>query len=198
MDLFECDSGLNLLPYDGVVNYYGPIFGEAEAASTLNVMMRVVPWQHDEVVMFGKRVVTARKVAWYGDGDYTYSGTVKKAVPWSQGLLMLKEKVEELSGESFNSCLMNLYHHGGEGMGWHSDDEKELEKDAAIASVSFGAERKFCLKHKQTHEQVSLMLENGSLLMMKGTVQTHWLHALPKMAKVKEPRINLTFRKLAG
>jgi alkylated DNA repair dioxygenase AlkB len=110
----------------------------------------------------------------------------------------LKSLVEKVSGETYNSCLLNLYHVGEEGMGWHSDDEKELKKDGAIASLSFGAERKFQFKHKKTDDQVDVFLEHGSMLLMKGTVQTHWLHRLPPTKKVLKPRINLTFRTIVG
>jgi alkylated DNA repair dioxygenase AlkB len=108
--------------------------------------------------------------------------------------MQLKALVEEQTGEQFNSCLLNLYHNGNEGMTWHSDGEKELKKNGAIASLSFGAERKFSFKHKVTKQTVSVMLEHGSLLVMKGTTQTFWLHRLPPTTKVNTPRVNLTFR----
>ncbi|MEO9210196.1 MAG: alpha-ketoglutarate-dependent dioxygenase AlkB, partial [Ginsengibacter sp.] len=101
---------------------------------------------------------------------------------------------EEKSGESYNSCLLNLYHTGQEGMAWHSDGEKDLKKNGAIASLSFGAERKFAFKHKRTKETVSINLQPGSLLVMKGSTQTHWLHRLPPTKMIRSPRINLTFR----
>jgi alkylated DNA repair dioxygenase AlkB len=103
---------------------------------------------------------------------------------------------EAVSGEKYNSCLLNLYHTGEEGMAWHSDGEKELQKDGAIASLSFGAERKFSFKHKVTKEKIELWLQDGSLLVMKGTTQSHWLHRLPPTKKVLTPRINLTFRQI--
>ena len=106
----------------------------------------------------------------------------------------MKKRVEERSGENFNSCLLNLYHDGSQGMGWHSDDEPSLVRDSAIASVSLGVERKFSFKHRETKETVALMLERGSLLVMKGETQRFWRHALPKTKKVASPRINLTFR----
>ena len=196
MDLFGHDPAANLLPCDGRVNYYGPIFDPAEAQRYLEALLSSTRWEHDEVVIFGKRIVTTRKVAWYGDSQYsyTYSGTTKQARVWTAHLRELKARVEKTSGETFNSCLLNLYHHGDEGMSWHSDDERTLVRDAAIASVSFGAERKFAFKHKQTKQTVSLTLEDGSVLVMKDATQTHWLHSLPKTKKVREPRINLTFR----
>ncbi|MEP4077821.1 alpha-ketoglutarate-dependent dioxygenase AlkB family protein [Haloferula sp.] len=196
MDLFEDSEERNLLPRDGVANYHGAILEELEEEQLFRDLMSQVPWKSDEVVMFGKRIVTARKVAWYGDSGfgYRYSGTEKVALPWIPVLRELKRRVEEKSGENFNSCLLNLYHDGSEGMGWHSDDEPSLVKDSAIASVSLGVERKFSFKHRETKETVSLMLERGSLLVMKGETQRSWRHALPKTKKVDSPRINLTFR----
>ncbi|MGB3343840.1 MAG: alpha-ketoglutarate-dependent dioxygenase AlkB [Aequorivita sp.] len=198
MDLFrfERDVAQNLLPKDGDVNYFGKIFSEAEANRYFNVLLNSIEWKHDEIAIFGKKIITKRKVAWYGDAEleYTYSNTTKKAIYWTTELLELKEIAELKSGETFNSCLLNLYHSGEEGMGWHSDAEKDLKKNAAIASISFGVERKFVFKHKKSKETISLNLENGSLLVMKDATQTHWLHRLPPMTKVNNPRINLTFR----
>ena len=196
MDLFRPDAAANLLPYDGVASYHGPVLGNCEAWDYFEALRVTVPWKHDEVVIFGKHHVTAREVAWYGDSDfpYTYSGATKRALPWTRELAALKCLVEKLTGAIYNSCLLNLYHDGKEGMGWHSDDEKTLVKDASIASISLGAERKFAFKHKRTKETVSLMLEHGSLLEMKGRTQTFWLHRLPPSTRVAEPRINLTFR----
>jgi alkylated DNA repair dioxygenase AlkB len=196
MDLFAPYPALNLLPSDGVVNYHGPVISTTEAWRTFEALMSEVPWRNDEAVIFGKRIVTARKVAWYGDSNfaYTYSGTTKEALPWNTELRALKALVEQITGSTFNSCLLNLYHHGDEGMAWHSDDEKSLARDSSIASISLGAERKFCFKHKRTAEAASVILEHGSLLVMRGATQTHWLHSLPKTKKVTAPRINLTFR----
>ena len=195
MDFFP-QSGTNLLPRDGTALYHGPIFGAREITLHEEALRTSVPWKSDEVVIFGKRIVTARKVAWYGDAGcaYSYSGTTKQALPWTSKLLDLKQIAEQLSEGSFNSCLLNLYHDGSEGMGWHSDDEKEIVRDSAIASLSFGAGRRFVFRHKETREKVEVMLENGSLLVMKDETQRHWQHQLPKMARVTTPRINLTFR----
>lgn len=196
MDLFGNDPTVNLLPRDGTVNYFGPILSPAETRRFYETLLREIPWKHDEAVIFGKRIVTARRVAWYGDSNfsYTYSGTTKQALVWSATLAELKAIVENLTGTAFNSCLLNLYHNGNEGMAWHSDDEKSLGKDSTIASISLGAEREFRLKHKRTDDKVSVLLESGSLLVMKGTTQTHWLHSIPKSKKIKAQRINLTFR----
>ncbi|MET0462232.1 MAG: alpha-ketoglutarate-dependent dioxygenase AlkB [Chitinophagaceae bacterium] len=196
MDLFNPDPLANLLPSDGIVQYYGPVMPRAKADEYYELLFRNLNWQPDTALIFGKLITTSRKVSWYGDApySYTYSGATKFALPWTNELLELKNLAEERSGETFNSCLANLYHTGEEGMAWHSDAEKMLRKDGAIASMSFGAERKFSFKHKQTKETVSVVLQTGSLLIMKGTTQTHWLHRLPPTTKVKTPRVNLTFR----
>jgi alkylated DNA repair dioxygenase AlkB len=199
MNLFEQKYTENLLPFDGTVQYFGRIISPEEANKLCENLFAHIAWKNDEAVIFGKHFITARKVAWYADGDYryTYSNKTRQALAWTEELLRLKEKIEKISGETFNACLLNLYHSGEEGMGWHSDDEKTLAKNSAIASLSLGAERKFAFRHKQTRQTLSLILENGSLLIMKGTTQTHWHHSLPKTKKVKTPRINLTFRTMA-
>lgn len=198
MDLFNtaADTLKNLLPKDGTVNYYGRILSPQKANEYFQLLLQGIEWRNDEAVIYGKHILTKRKVAWYGDEkfEYTYSNVTKQALPWTKELLELKALAEEKSGEQFNSCLLNLYHNGDEGMAWHSDAEKDLKKDGAIASLSFGAERKFAFKHKQSKEMVALSLENGSLLVMKDTTQTHWLHRLPPTKLVNKARINLTFR----
>lgn len=198
MDLFNNQprETTNLLPKDGTVHYYGRLMPSQKAKEYMDVLLVTTEWKNDEVVIFGKHITTKRKVAWYGDKpfDYTYSNITKQALPWTMPLLELKTLAQERSGETFNSCLLNLYHNGEEGMAWHSDAEKDLLKNGAIASLSFGAERKFAFKHKATKETVCVLLENGSLLLMKGTTQTHWLHRLPPTKLVAKPRINVTFR----
>ena len=198
MDFFstEHDENFNLLPKDGTVNYYGKIFSFQEANWYLEKLLHAIEWKNDEAVIFGKRIITKRKVAWYGDQDfeYTYSNTTKRALAWTLELLELKTISENKTGEKYNSCLLNLYHNGDEGMAWHSDAEKDLKQNGAIASLSFGAERKFLFKHKQTKETVSILLEHGSILVMKDTTQTNWLHRLPRTKLISEPRVNLTFR----
>ncbi len=196
MKLFEDDGEINLLPKDGTVNYLAAVLTETEANYYTNILFREIEWKHDEAVIFGKHIITKRKVAWYANEgiSYTYSNTTKYGLMWTENLLALKKRVEEKAGVIFNACLLNLYHDGNEGMAWHSDDEKELVKNGCIASLSLGAERKFMLKHKKTKETISTQLENGSLLLMKDETQSHWLHQLPKTTKVNSPRINLTFR----
>ncbi|MEJ5091435.1 alpha-ketoglutarate-dependent dioxygenase AlkB [Sphingobacterium faecium] len=198
MELFDypVNSSKNWLPKDGTVHYYGQIMDMETANRYYEKLLAAIEWRHDEAVIFGKHIVTKRKVAWYGEKsfEYTYSNTTKRALPWSKELLELKVLIEKMTGETFNSCLLNLYHNGDEGMAWHSDGEKDLKKNGAIGSLSFGAVRKFAFKHKQTKEHVGLTLEHGSLLVMKDETQSHWLHRLPPTKKIHAPRINLTFR----
>jgi len=200
MDLFSIEPSemQNLLPQDGTVNYYGKIWTSPESDHYLDCLLNRIEWKNDEAVIYGKLLITKRKAAWYGDRDfeYTYSNRTKKALPWTEELLELKSTVETKTGETYNSCLLNLYHNGEEGMAWHSDGEKTLKKHGAIASLSFGAARKFAFKHKTSKEIVSLVLEHGSLLVMKDATQTHWLHRLPPTKLILKPRVNLTFRSI--
>jgi alkylated DNA repair dioxygenase AlkB len=195
-DIFKNKGSENLLPADGIVNYYGQILSSQDAEVYYAALLKTIEWKNDEAKIFGRHIITKRKAAWYGDSDfsYTYSNTTKQALEWTDELLELKSLVESITGTRFNSCLLNLYHTGDEGMAWHSDDEKSLGKDSTIASLSFGAERKFSLKHRSTKQTLSVLLQAGSLLVMKGKTQTNWLHCLPKTKKVTTPRINLTFR----
>lgn len=198
MKLFDdpVDKNKNWLPQDGTVNYYGKVFQRQEADYYLEKLLSSIEWRNDEAIIFGKKIITKRKVAWYGEKpfEYTYSNSTKFALPWTPELLELKAVAERESGEMFNSCLLNLYHHGEEGMAWHSDAETSLKKNGAIGSLSFGAERKFAFKHKQTGQKVELILEHGSLLVMKDATQTHWLHRLPPTKRITAARVNLTFR----
>lgn len=170
--------------------------GTVEARKYMEGLMGGIEWRNDEAVIFGRHIITKRKVAWYGDSDYgyKYSGIVRQALPWTPELMELKRLTEELTGVRYNSCLLNLYHDGDEGMAWHSDDERELQPGGAIASLSLGAERKFLFRHKQTRQTVEVLLAAGSLLVMKGVTQDRWQHSLPKTKKVTRPRVNLTFR----
>lgn len=198
MELFEntIDPTQNLLPKNGCVNYYGQIINDTLSDQYFNYLFNKVQWEHDKAIIFGKTIITKRKVAWYGDKpfNYTYSNNTKQALPWTKELLELKNIVEAETKESYNSCLLNLYHNGSEGMAWHSDGEKDLKKNGAIGSLSFGAERKFGFKHKETKETIWKILTHGSLLVMKDKTQSHWLHRLPPTKRVHAPRVNLTFR----
>ncbi|MDO4775968.1 MAG: alpha-ketoglutarate-dependent dioxygenase AlkB [Cardiobacteriaceae bacterium] len=201
-DLFAAnpDPAANLLPFDGIVNDYGTLFSADEADALLAGLLANIPWRHDEALIYGKRIITARQVAWYGDAtfDYTYSGVTRRALPWNDILLAIREKVENaiaaISPTRFNSCLLNLYRDGSQGMAWHSDDEKELGENTIIASVSFGATRKFAFRHRQSGEKRELMLAHGQLIVMRGATQSHWQHAIMKSARIHAPRVSLTFR----
>lgn len=198
MSLFEqiLTEPINILSKDGVVNYHGEIMPLDESDFYFDALFNEVNWRCDQAVIFGKHIETRRKVAWYAEQpfEYTYSNVTKRALVWTKNLQALKAMVEQQTGESYNSCLLNLYHNGSEGMAWHSDGETDLKENGAIASLSFGATRKFAFKHKQTKEVVSLALKAGSLLVMKGVTQKNWLHRLPPTKKVHDARINLTFR----
>lgn len=196
MDLFNTDVEQNLLPFDGEVIDYGLLLNAKDCQFYLNTLLNTNFWSHDEIVMFGKKIITDRKIAWIGDSDhqYFYSGTHKKAHIWTPELIELKRLVELKTGQTYNSCLLNLYHNGNEGLGWHQDNEKEINQNQGIASLSFGAARKFSFKHIESKQKVDIVLEPGRLLLMKGETQKNWLHSLPKSKKIQKPRVNLTFR----
>lgn len=198
MDLFNTDQLANLLPYDGTCIYHGKIFSIAESNYFFETFLKTIEWKNDEAILFGKKIITKRKVAWYGEANfsYTYSNTTKVALQWTKELFELKTMFEKISGATYNSCLLNLYHSGEEGVSWHSDDEKSLGDSPNIASFSIGAERTFAFKHKTTKQTVSIVLEHGSLLIMKDETQKNWLHSILKTKKVTKPRISLTFRKM--
>lgn len=188
----------NIINQDGQAHYFGPILTEEQNSYYWEELLHKMEWANEKVVMFGKEITTKRKVAFYADEtiEYTYSNKTKKGLPWTTSLLSIRELVSKHTHQSYNACLLNLYHDGEEGMGWHSDDEREIVPNSSIASLSIGAERKFSFKHKATKETQSLLLQNGSLLEMAGSLQQNWWHALPKSKKVNGPRINLTFRQM--
>ena len=196
MDLFSTETIKNILPFDGITNYHGVILTKQQTTFYYQQLMNTINWKNDEAIIFGKKIITKRKVAWYGESEYsyTYSKVTKTANIFTKELLELKSIVEQESKETYNSCLLNLYHSGEEGMAYHSDGEKMLKKNGAIASLSLGAERKFSFKHKENKQRIDIVLERGSLLVMKNGTQTNWLHRLPHTKKVNTPRINLTFR----
>lgn len=188
----------NILPHDGIALYYDKIIADDQVKQLYDALLNNILWENERVIMFGKEIITKRKVALYSDPSiaYRYASKTKIGLPWTSTLLTIKNTIESITKESYNACLLNLYHNGEESMGWHSDNEKEIITNSSIASLSLGASRKFSFKHKETKETVSIELANGSLLEMKGSVQTHWWHALLKSKKVTDARINLTFRQM--
>jgi alkylated DNA repair dioxygenase AlkB len=183
---------------NGTAEYFAEIFSSKESHNYLNQLLKEINWQNDQVIIFGKKIITKRKTAWYGDKnfEYIYSKIPRYALPWDENLIKIKEKIEDFCGEKFNSCLLNLYHNNQESMGWHADDEKSIIENSTIASVSFGEKRKFLFKNRKNLEKFSIDLEDGSLLLMKNEIQKNWLHSLPKSSKVGGLRINLTFRQM--
>ncbi|MBU3627061.1 alpha-ketoglutarate-dependent dioxygenase AlkB [Polynucleobacter sp. JS-Safj-400b-B2] len=199
--LFETSHGdfaVNMLPKDGGAHYYPKVFTEQDSTKLLGQLQASLKWEQEKLMMFGRLVTTRRKVAWVGDPQcsYTYSGVQKIPQAWTSELILIKEQLEEISQAEFNSCLLNLYHDGSDGMGWHSDNEKELDPLSPIASFSLGAQRKFAFRHKKDKETVSLFLESGSALIMRAPTQEYWQHALLKTKTVSDIRMNLTFRKI--
>ncbi len=171
----------------------------AEANQLLKTLTLELQWEAKAIKIFGKEIMQPRLVAWYGEPEavYTYSGTTFVPHPFSPTLLKIKFDIEQYLNADFNSALANLYRHGQDSMGWHSDDEKELGSNPLIASISLGEERVFKLKHKHDKtRKLDVPLPHGSLLVMGGQLQHYWQHSLPKSAKVMGPRINLTFRKV--
>ncbi len=199
VDLFSDTQLSNLLPYEGTALYYGPIMPISEAIMYFDILLKTLAWKPDEAIIYGKHLITKRKVAWYGNEaySYTYSNKTKEALPWTKELFALKSLIEKITETHFNSCLVNLYHDGTEGMAYHSDDEKALEKNGSIASLSLGADRKFLFKHKRSKLSTHVVLQHGSLLVMKNETQINWMHRLPTSTKVLKARINLTFRNMA-
>ncbi len=194
--LFPQSYPQHLIARDGEVLYYGPVMPEEKALALMREFMSSIAWKHDEAIIFGKLIKTRRKVAWYGDSqyEYRYSGVSRQALHWTPPLQQLKTRIEQQTKAVFNSCLLNLYHNGDEGVGWHSDDEPCLGQNPVIASVSLGAPRRFDFKHKKDGTKASVVLHPGSLLVMRGATQHHWLHCIPKTKKVSSLRISLTFR----
>ena len=182
---------------EGEARYWQGAFDHAEAARLFEALRGGIHWQGEEILMFGRRVPVPRLVAWHGDpaARYTYSGTVHEPLPWTPELVAIRERVSELTGAAYNAVLLNLYRDGRDGMGWHADDEPELGRDPVIASVSLGATRRFCLRHRRRKGlRLDLPLAHGSLLCLSGATQHHWVHALPKTGVAVGERINLTYR----
>ena len=200
-DLFAPKPTNNLLPYDGQVNDLGIVI-DYPSPLFYNLVTEL-PWQEDIVTLFGKTHVTTRQIVWMGDSDidYQYSGHTRQTIPWTDTVFHVKQHVEQqllILGidVNFNSCLLNYYPSGEDGMGYHADDERELGEQPVIASLSLGATRKFVFKHKKTQDKVELYLESGQLIVMHGDTQSFWKHSITKTKKVTTGRISLTFRQI--
>ena len=176
---------------------YIPNFYKKEIADKyLQRLISDIKWKQESMKMYGKEIPFPRLTSWYGDNDkpYSFSGIKLQPNPWSPGLLKIKSDIEPKAEVSFNSVLLNRYRDGSDSISWHTDAEKELGTNPVIASVNFGAERKFQLKHKETNERIDILLKHGSLLIMQGELQHFWKHQIPKSKKVNQERVNLTFR----
>lgn len=206
-DLFPPDPNDNLLPFDGKVNDLGIVLNEPERL--YKQLLKELPWQSDKVTLFGKTHITTRQIVWMGgeensDTDefsYSYSGHRRKVIPWHPAVFHVKQLVEQQLASigitvTFNTCLLNYYPSGEEGMGYHADDEPELGLQPIIASLSLGAQRKFVLKHKIHKVKVELPLTAGQLIVMHGDTQQFWKHSVTKTKMVKQGRISLTFRRM--
>ena len=201
-DLFAPAPTDNLLPYDGKVNDLGVVIDYP--SPLYYALLTTLPWQPDIVTLFGKTHVTTRQIVWMGDSDasYQYSGHTRQAIAWTDSVFHVKHHIEQQLSKiginaEFNSCLLNYYPSGDDGMGYHADDEKELGHQPVIASLSLGATRKFVFKHKKTQDKVELYLESGQLIVMHGATQQYWKHSITKTKTVDEGRISLTFRQMA-
>jgi alkylated DNA repair dioxygenase AlkB len=197
MDLFSDKQTLTRLPFDDGELYL--LEQLPMSRSNDEVLARLIAetaWRSEVITVYGKQHPQPRLTAWHGEAAYTYSGLTLAPLPFTPLLLEIKSAVEQASGRSFNSVLLNYYRDQRDGMGMHSDDEAELGPEPAIASVSFGAVRTFILKHKASKRMVKLDLTPGSMLLMAGATQTHWQHGINKLTRQLGPRINLTFRKI--
>jgi len=188
----------NLAPFDGELYLIKQFYSSSEAQLLFTELQSSLAWQEEAIFIFGKSIKVPRLMCWIGDADayYRYSGVDHQPSPWTQSLQAIRQRVEQQCQHSFNSVLANLYRDGQDSMGCHADNEKELGLNPLIASLSLGEERLFRLHHKQRKERLDMFLQSGDLLIMAGALQHHWLHSLPKTKKSKNPRINLTFRKI--
>lgn len=196
MSLFPEEKIIFNLP-DAEIEYHPTFFSLDKAHELFEKLKSEIPWQQDTITVYGKNHLQPRLTALYGNEGkpYGYSNIVMHPHQWTPLLMFIKEEVEKECQESFTTVLLNYYRNGQDSNGWHADNEKELGRNPIIASLSFGAERVFQLKHNsiETAKQ-NITLQNGSLLLMKGTTQHFWKHQIPKTQKEIGGRINLTFR----
>lgn len=183
------------------VSYFPRLVAPDEAERLFDELLESTPWSQESVVVYGRRLPQPRLTAWFADdgGSYTYSGLTLAATPWTQCLRRVREAVEAAAGIRFAAALANLYRDGKDSVSWHADDEPELGPTPVIGSVSFGATRAFQLRRRQDHDtKREIALASGSLLVMAGETQRHWVHQIPKTARPVGPRVNVTFRTWIG
>jgi alkylated DNA repair dioxygenase AlkB len=188
-------EGLTVIE-NGEFVFYSKFFPKSESDLMLKNLHRNINWKQESMHMYGKKIDFPRLTAWYGNNDkpYSFSGITLQPLPWTSEILTIKRKIESIANTEFNSVLLNLYRDGNDSISWHTDAERELGINPIIASVNFGATRKFQLKHIKTKEKLEIELTNGSLLIMQGELQHFWQHQVPKTSKAVNERINLTFR----
>lgn len=198
MDLFSSPAELAGIPLpDGFLAMLPQLPLALPNALILERLIAETPWRAETITLWGRQMAQPRLSAWHGEKVYRYSGLILQPLPFTPLQLEIKAAVEEVSGERFNSVLLNYYRDGRDSMGMHSDDEPELGPEPVIASVSFGATRTFILKHKRTKQQLKIDLTSGSLLIMAKNTQSNYLHGINKTTSAVGPRVNLTFRKIS-
>ena len=196
LDLFPKEKIILPLP-DAVFEFYPNFFNQEEADVLFDKLINETPWQQDDITIFGKKIAQPRLTCLFGNEGkpYSYSGLTMQPHAWNPTMMFIKEKVGKISEQNFTTVLVNLKKKKKDSNGWHADNEKELGRNPIIASVSFGEERKFQLKHiSDNNVKLSLNLNHGSLLVMKEGSQIHYKHQIPKATQSKNARINLTFR----
>lgn len=195
MDLFQSDHVLTSLPFeDGELALVRHLPLRLDTDTILSRLLADTDWKSESITLWGKKFLQPRLTAWHGEAAYTYSGLTMAPLPFTPLLAEIRACCEALTGHRFNSVLLNYYRNERDSMGMHSDDERELGPEPAIASVSFGATRTFILRHKRSKRTVKLDLTSGSMLLMAGTTQANWSHGINKSSRPAGPRINLTFR----
>ncbi len=198
-DLFGHDELTILRTGEADVTYLAAFLDATDADAALDAAVRE-SYRQDQITVHGRTHPIPRLTQWYStDGSrYTYSGIAMDPRPYPTFVAELAARVSHHTGLAFNSVLINVYRHGRDKVGWHSDDEKELGAEINVASISLGARRSFKLRHRRDHSTVhELSLAHGSLLIMRHPTQLHWQHCIPPRAGVKRPRYNLTFRSIA-
>jgi alkylated DNA repair dioxygenase AlkB len=197
-DQHFCDRSLDYLLANDTVDWRTANWKNYQHQALAKVQFKHVAWQHEQIFIYGQYRYQPRYTAWHGDAgaEYSYSGIQLKPRPWNACLDSVRDQVQNLSNTRFNSVLLNWYRDGGDAMGWHADNEPELGPRPTIASVSFGAERDFHLRSNDKRWKLSIPLAHGSVLLMQGELQQYWQHALPKRLRVRDLRLNLTFRKV--